>query len=168
MNYYEILGVNKNSNISEIKKAYRKLAMKWHPDKNINNKEEATKKFKEVTEAYDTLSDDNKRRHYDMFGKKGTNVMNVNPDEIFKSFFGANFFQIFENELFNNINRNRNIPKETVTKQTFINNGEMMTKIIKTKIYSDGTKKVTEEIIKNKIDASISNMTDKKKVFITS
>ncbi|KAM7369822.1 hypothetical protein PAMP_011112 [Pampus punctatissimus] len=69
--YYQILGVRKNATQDDIKKAYRKLALKWHPDKNPNNKEEAEKKFKELSEAYEVLSDENKRKIYDRYGKEG-------------------------------------------------------------------------------------------------
>ena len=69
-NYYDILGVGKSASADEIKKAYRKLAMQYHPDKNKGNPE-AEKKFKEIWEAYQTLSDDNKRKQYDMFGSSG-------------------------------------------------------------------------------------------------
>ena len=69
-NYYDILGVGKSASADEIKKAYRKLAMQYHPDKNKNNPE-AEAKFKEVWEAYQTLSDEGKRKQYDMFGSSG-------------------------------------------------------------------------------------------------
>ena len=65
--YYEILGVEKTATADEIKKAYRKLAKKYHPDANSDNKEEAEKKFKEIAEAYEVLSDDTKRKQYDNF-----------------------------------------------------------------------------------------------------
>ncbi len=68
--YYEILGVNKNAGKDEIKKAYRKLAMQYHPDRNPDNKE-AEEKFKEAAEAYEVLSNDDKRSKYDRFGHQG-------------------------------------------------------------------------------------------------
>lgn len=108
--YYEVLGVNKNATDDEIKKAYRKLAKKYHPDANPDNKEESEKKFKEVNEAYETLSDKQKRQMYDQFGFNGPNFAG-NPGggsyyyssgfdgfdgfgdlgDIFSSFFGGGF-----------------------------------------------------------------------------
>jgi molecular chaperone DnaJ len=68
--YYEVLGIEKNASQSEIKKAYRKLAMKYHPDKNKDNKE-AEEMFKEASEAYEVLSDEQKRQRYDQYGRAG-------------------------------------------------------------------------------------------------
>ena len=68
--YYEVLGVSKSADATEIKKAYRKLALKYHPDKNPGDKE-AEEKFKEAAEAYDVLSNEEKKRRYDQFGHAG-------------------------------------------------------------------------------------------------
>jgi len=68
--FYEILGVQKNADASVIKKAYRKIAMKYHPDRNPDDKA-AEEKFKEAAEAYEVLSDADKRAKYDRFGHAG-------------------------------------------------------------------------------------------------
>ena len=66
--YYEVLGVSKDASDDDIKKAYRKLAKKWHPDANPDNRKEAEEKFKELGEAYSVLGDAQKRKNYDQFG----------------------------------------------------------------------------------------------------
>mmetsp|Transcript_25473 Transcript_25473/g.35545 ORF Transcript_25473/g.35545 Transcript_25473/m.35545 type:complete len:227 (+) Transcript_25473:64-744(+) len=88
--YYDILGVDESASTAEIKRAYRKLALKWHPDKNPKNKKEAEERFKEISEAYDVLSDPEKRREYDRGGKGGSFGHHFefrSPDDIFREFF---------------------------------------------------------------------------------
>ena len=85
-NLYEILEIDKNADTNEIKKSYRKLARKWHPDKN-NQSEESQEKFKKINEAYAVLSDPQKRRQYDMGGGI---FSDVNPFDIFSHFFNVN------------------------------------------------------------------------------
>lgn len=98
--YYEVLGVNKTASDDEIKKAYRKLAIKYHPDKNQGNKE-AEEKFKEATEAYEILIDRNKRSAYDQYGHAGVDGMGGGFDpsafQGFEDLFGGGFSDIFEN-----------------------------------------------------------------------
>ncbi|CAI9301504.1 unnamed protein product [Lactuca saligna] len=71
VDYYKVLQVDRNAKDDDLKKAYRKLAMKWHPDKNPNNKKDAEAKFKTISEAYDVLSDPQKRAVYDQYGEEG-------------------------------------------------------------------------------------------------
>ncbi|MBZ7986772.1 molecular chaperone DnaJ [Campylobacter canadensis] len=94
--FYEILGVSKNSSADEIKKAYRKLALKYHPDRNQGNKE-TEEKFKEINAAYEVLSDENKRAMYDRYGEDGLKSQGgfgggfggfSSFEDIFSSFFG--------------------------------------------------------------------------------
>lgn len=73
-NYYETLGIDKSTSDAEIKKAYRKQAMQWHPDKHQGDKS-AESKFKEINEAYQTLSDSKKKQQYDTFGSSDFNGM---------------------------------------------------------------------------------------------
>ncbi len=102
--YYEILGVTKNSTSDEIKKSYRKVAMQYHPDRNTGDKA-AEEKFKEAAEAYEVLSDSEKRAQYDRFGhaavnngRGGFNGGGMNMDDIFNQFgdvFGDDLFGSF-------------------------------------------------------------------------
>ena len=90
--FYEVLGVQENATQEEIKKSYRKLALKWHPDKNPDNKEEAEEKFKTISEAYSVLSDPQKRSEYDnsrKFGYSGFSMDfdDFDPFSLFKSTF---------------------------------------------------------------------------------
>ncbi|KAL3934709.1 MAG: hypothetical protein SGARI_003273, partial [Bacillariaceae sp.] len=79
--YYQILGVPKNANDAALKKAYKKLAVKWHPDKNPGD-EQATKNFQKISEAYAALSDEKKRKIYDMYGKDAANQSDQMPDDM--------------------------------------------------------------------------------------
>jgi molecular chaperone DnaJ len=89
--YYEILGLGKNASVTDIKKAYRQLALKYHPDKNPDNKA-AEEKFKEAAEAYEVLSNETKRGRYDQYGHAGvggaagTNGYSMSMDDIFSQF----------------------------------------------------------------------------------
>jgi len=97
--YYEILGISRNASSEEIKKAYRRLAVKYHPDKNRDNSKEAEEKFKEVSEAYKILSDGEKRKIYDQYGHAGLQAdvgaggggftgFDFDPFKIFDEVFG--------------------------------------------------------------------------------
>jgi len=87
--YYNILGVDKNADKKEVKKSYRKLALKYHPDKNPSK--EAEEKFKEISEAYAVLFDDEKRKMYDRYGHAGIDQQ-YSAEDIFK---GVDFGDIF-------------------------------------------------------------------------
>ena len=98
--YYEVLEIEKNASPDEIKKAYRKLAIKYHPDKNQNSKE-AEHKFKEATEAYEVLSDTQKKQAYDQYGFAGVDNMggpgfNASAFSGFEDIFGGDFSSIFD------------------------------------------------------------------------
>jgi molecular chaperone DnaJ len=92
--YYKILEVSKDAKDSEIKASYKKLAVKWHPDKNSNNKEEATQKFNEISEAFNVLKDPHKRKAYDQFGEDG---VNENGMDGFSHFANMGGFSNFAN-----------------------------------------------------------------------
>lgn len=134
--YYDILGLTKNATDNEIKKAYRKLAMKYHPDKNPNNPE-AEQKFKEISEAYSVLSDEEKRKIYDKYGKEGlqnNGGMNFNADDIFKHFFGS-FGDPFENMFGGFSNKQRQHKTEDMISECYLTLEELYNgKLLKRKI----------------------------------
>ncbi|WLE99086.1 MAG: DnaJ C-terminal domain-containing protein [Candidatus Electrothrix communis] len=93
MEYYKILGVEKTASAAEIKKSYRKLALKYHPDKNPDNKE-AEDKFKQISEAYAVLSDEKKRQEYDTYGSAGFQ-QRYSQEDIFRGFDINDIFNQF-------------------------------------------------------------------------
>ncbi|KAB1264531.1 DnaJ-like protein subfamily B member 8 [Camelus dromedarius] len=103
-NHYEVLGLQAGASPEDIRKAYRRLALRWHPDKNPGNKEEAERRFKQVSEAYEVLSDCRRRSAYDRAGRDsrraggassphggpfGSGYTFRNPEDIFREFFGG-------------------------------------------------------------------------------
>ena len=117
-NYYNILNINKDASYDDIKKAYYKLALKYHPDKNKDDN--AEEKFKEISEAYEILSDENKRLSYD------NNNLNINTfsnaNDIFNKVFQNHNFNININNMFSGFN-NINSIQTIKSVQTIINNG---------------------------------------------
>ena len=93
--YYDVLGVNKSASSEELKSAYRKLAVKYHPDKNPGDAK-AEEKFKEASEAYGILSDKEKKQNYDNFGHAAFDNGGGRPGGGFGGFSGADFSDIFE------------------------------------------------------------------------
>ena len=109
--YYEILGISRDATPEEIKKAYRRLAVKYHPDRNLDNAKESEEKFKEVSEAYKILSDPEKRRIYDQYGHQGLEAemgagtgwtgFDFDPFKIFEEVFGRG--DVFGGDIFGDI-----------------------------------------------------------------
>ena len=89
MYYYDVLDLKCNCTQEEIKEAYKKKALKWHPDKNLNNKKQAEEKFKDISNAYQILSDTQKRKIYDNDGSINDLIID-SPMDLFKKFFSNN------------------------------------------------------------------------------
>ena len=175
--YYKILNVSPEATEDQIRKSYKKLAIKWHPDKNPDNRKEAEEKFKQISEAYSVLGDKDKRREYDAY-KNGMNFdfdfdfgKNFNPFDMFKHAFGGkNPFEDIEkhfgmggfgdfgkfgfgdddddNDFFNNFSGEGSSIKTSTTTI----NGKTVTKTEKT-TYENGKKKV--EIIEKSSDGHV-------------
>ena len=135
--YYSILEIDKNADKNTIKNAYKKLALKYHPDKNTDNKQQAEEKFKEISEAYEILSDDQKKNNYD----NGQNIIiqNHNPFDIFENIFRNHNTTININ--LNNINTNFS---STNTSTQIIGN-KKITRTQKTTKTENGTRTTVEE-----------------------
>jgi len=164
--YYEILEVTKTASDDEIKRSYRKLALRWHPDKNKENKEEAQKRFQEISEAYSTLSDKKKRRLYDRGGEEHFRFSFKDAMKIFEDFFGSfdlfgdDFFpsglfsKTFKDDFFGDKffkefkNKGTTMYSTSIESSTVIKDGVKKTKTKRTEIEPDGIEKVkiTEEV----------------------
>ncbi|XP_026297956.1 dnaJ homolog subfamily B member 6 isoform X4 [Apis mellifera] len=179
VDYYKVLEVQRTATSGDIKKAYRKLALRWHPDKNPENLEEANKRFKEISEAYEVLSDEKKRRVYDQYGKEGLQMpggkrrhkedfdphfagtfMFRDPEEVFREFFGGSSFE----DLFSGTSGNftsfnaftsfggtsgGGAVKRTSTSTRFINGKKITTK----KVYENGKETIMSyenDVLKSK------------------
>lgn len=126
VDYYEVLGVPRQASSEAIRKAFRKLALRWHPDKNPENQEEAERRFKQVAQAYEVLSDAKKRDVYDRYGEAGVDAGGGrggggpcrdpfefvftfrDPAEVFREFFGGRnpfSFDFFGDPLENSVGR---------------------------------------------------------------
>ncbi len=99
--YYRLLGIPPNASREEIIKAYKKQALKWHPDRNPTQKNEATEKFKQIAEAYEVLSDEQKKRNYDVYGNNN-DIIFEDPMKMFKKHFDImkKHFNMFDNDFF--------------------------------------------------------------------
>jgi len=131
VDYYSTLNVQRGASVADIKKAYRKLALRWHPDKNPENKDESEKRFKEISEAYEVLSDETKRLTYDRYGKEGLNrgsepttrrdhyypssFIFRNPEDVFREFFGGDPF----GDIFGFVNHNSAVQNNFVFQNQF-------------------------------------------------
>jgi len=147
--YYDLLGVSRDASTSDIKKSYRKLALKWHPDKNKDDSQKAEKMFKKISEAYAVLSDDNKRRDYDCGGSIMMGGM-PNANDIFAQFFGGGDVMQFSTSFggdmggagsgFSSVQTNTVIRDgKKITTKTTTQNGQVVKEVIEEVIGGGGS-----------------------------
>ncbi len=155
--YYEVLGVSKDASETEIKKSFRKLAMKYHPD--VNKEDDAEEKFKEINEAYEVLSDPNKRAQYDRFGHQANQGQGfggggfTDLEDILRQFGGGGGFgSIFEDFFGGNPNRPTK-GRDVVTEVEITLEEAFYGKEITIKLIDGGTKEI-------KIPAGVQNGMD--------
>ena len=143
--YYKILNIDKTANKEQIKTAYKKLALQYHPDKNPTNKEEAENKFKEISEAYQILGDSQKKINYD----NGNNITinQNNPFDIFNNIFkqSNNVFDININNFSNIHNLSNQTFSSSINTTTQIIGNKKITKIEKIEHTPNGTISTIEE-----------------------
>lgn len=125
MSYYKELEITKNATTDEIKKSYKKLALKWHPDKNPDNKEFAEKKFKNISEAYEVLHNPEKRTQYDRQGIHGLQssgmqspFSNSHAYQMFQQMFNSQF-----GDLTTQFTHQQHQHQQSIQKQTFFSAG---------------------------------------------
>ena len=148
--YYKILNISKPVTNDDIKKAYRKLAIKWHPDKN-NNSKVSEEMFKKIAEAYSVLSDNNKRRQYDLRSDgslDGGLVFDFNTaEQLFSNMFNSPFhsFNFNEDDIQSSNRRTGNIPSysRTYSTSTTTINGKTISKTTTTIKHPDGRVETT-------------------------
>ena len=97
--YYEVLGVGRDASADEVKRAFKKLALKWHPDRNPDGRKEAEDKFKAIAEAYEVLGDDDKRQRYNAYGHEGLRGTGFREFRNFSDVFDFGFFSSIFDEL---------------------------------------------------------------------
>ena len=164
MNYYEILGVDSKASEYSIKKAYRKLAIKHHPDKNDGSPYHENR-FKEIAEAYEVLSDPLKRENYDRFGKS---EINVDPMDIFKNIFQDFDKKPFFSGIFSIPNESFETGYNNIMKINIPSNMNAFTQSTTT-IIKDGKKIIRTETNKNgkiTINEVIETLDEDKKVIV--
>lgn len=156
-NYYNVLEVQKTSEQDEIKKSYKNLALKWHPDKNPSNREEAEKKFKEISEAYQIIGDPEKRREYDIANSEPMFKVRSDPHHHEHNFSNQNdiFNMFFQNNTFNhsfmnmNNNNNNNNMNQHVQPKRRANAKIDILPFKLRDLYIGGKKKITTKILEN-------------------